>query len=120
MTRREIWFPHDVWLIIKEFMPVWKDNHKRKLNMCLQPHIPKKKYNHGLWNMQTFVGIKTLYPKTVLWEKYNLRNKLYTTTFRVPWRPSQLSETRVTYKYNVKENNWSCVFIGERERHFYR
>ena len=25
-------FPNEIWSIIKDFMPVWKEHHKRKLN----------------------------------------------------------------------------------------
>jgi len=98
MANKEIYFPEDIWIKIKDFMPTWKNNHKRKLDLSLRLYVTPNKYKKGFWGYRTFVGIKSLYPKKLLWENYSMKTKLYTLAFRVPHRHQQ--EVRVTNIYD--------------------
>ena len=103
------YFPDDVWLIIKEFMLDWQKSWHKKLQLsldCRWLNISNgDKYEKGsVWRNRESVGIKSQFPIKILWENYNLQNKLYYTYFRVP-RLGRRSEMRISYNY--AETVWS-------------
>ena len=96
------YIPEDVWTIIKEFMLDWKKSWHKKLKLsldCRWLNISNgDSYEKGeIWANRTKVGVTAQYPVKILWENYNLQNKLYYTYFRVPWR--RKSEMRTSYNY---------------------
>ena len=103
---KEIFLPEDIWNIIKDFLPTWKNNHSRKLNKTLEARYfntcmeRKTKF----WEAGRLLGIKALYPEELLTEEYKLSLKAYVTTFKLSWNDKV--EKRIANYYNVKENSW--------------
>ena len=83
---------------LRKNLDSWKNNHKRKLDLSLRLRIPPNKYKKGFWGYRTFVGIKSIYPKKLLWENYCMKTQLYTIAFRVPHRHQQ--EIRISNIYD--------------------
>lgn len=81
------YFQDDIWKIIKDYTLDWKSTWHKKLKLCLGP-----KY------------IKTLYPTELYGERYDMKTKLYYTTFKVPGKDK--IELRVSSSYDIVENNW--------------
>lgn len=102
-----MYFPDDVWRIIRDFMPVWKEHHKRKLQKCFRVTFTNgiNECMGSFWNDRYVIGIKSIYPKKLIVEDYNIKTKLYHTAFRVPWR--HLIEHRLSYGYDIVETFWS-------------
>ena len=100
-------FPNEIWSIIKDFMSVWKEHHKRKLNESFEMKFTNgvNKCQGSFWKGRYIIGIKTIYPKKLILEEYNIKTKLYHTAFRIPWR--HLLEHRFSYCYDLIENDWS-------------
>lgn len=103
----KIYFPDEIWIHIKDFMPTWKENHSRKLNESFEnKYIDIKK---GIWKSIHYVGIKAMYPLDLKWESYSLKNKLYVTSFLVPW--SSKPEIRICNFYETKKWKRRSNFI---------
>tara|TARA_Y100001970_G_C14102113_1_gene786053 strand:+ start:477 stop:815 length:339 start_codon:yes stop_codon:yes gene_type:complete len=79
----------DAWCIVKEFMLDWRKGWNKKMNLPLQ-------------------DIKRRLPRILIGERYDMKTKLYYTTFRPsymkPWIEGE--ELRVSNKYNPDENFW--------------
>jgi len=99
-------FPEDVWNIIKDFIPTWKNNHFRKLKNSLEArHVDgRKERKSKFWVSGRKVGIKSLYPEELLKEEFKLSSKAYKTTFRLPWNDKV--EKRIANFYDLKECKW--------------
>ena len=99
-------FPEEVWNIIKDFMPTWKNNHSRKLNKSLEyRHFnTRMEEKTKFWVSGRKLGIKALYPEELLTEEYKLSLKAYVTTFKLSWNDKV--EKRIANYYDLKECSW--------------
>ena len=110
------YLPKGVWAIIKEFVLDWQKSWHEKLKLsldCRWLNISNGDiYEKGeIWANRIKVGVRAQYPVKIFRENYNLKNRLYYTYFRVPWRHK--SEMRVSNSYNIEENNWTMADCEE-------
>ena len=81
----------DIWCIVKEFMLDWKIGWNKKMKL-------------------TFEDIKSRLPRTLMIERYDMKTKLYHTTFRT--HDGVHKELRVCNNYNTSENRWIDAFYS--------
>jgi len=96
----KIYFPDEIWIQIKDFMPIWKQTHKRKLENSL-----KKRDIISSKNSSGYQGIESLFPTSVVWETYSRESKLYTVKFKTIFKDKY--EIRISNFYDYEENNWN-------------
>ena len=104
-------FPEEIWKIIKDFLPTWKNNHSRKLNKSLEARYfnTRMERKSKFWMAGRQLGIKALYPKKIITEEYNLSLKVYISTFKLQW--NNKIEKRTANYYEVKENSWIDSYL---------
>jgi hypothetical protein len=107
----------DVWVIVKEFMLDWKNGWNKKMKVVLEE------------------GIKCHYPQRLVGERYDIKTKLYYTTFtsdrkmlgnRIKGQGEErgeeqgeeqgeerVLELRVSNNYSASENQWlESFYLG--------
>ena len=99
-------FPEDIWNIIKDFMPTWKNNHSRKLRNSLEARFVdvSTKRKTKFWVPGKKLGIKALYPEEIVKEEFKLSIKVYKTTFKLQW--NNKVEKRIANYYDINECMW--------------
>ena len=90
----------DVWLIVKEFMLDWRRSWHKNMNIVYED------------------GIKCRYPTRLVGERYDIKTKLYYTTFSSDYNILGRDglELRVSNTYSASENQWlesfyQCEFL---------
>jgi hypothetical protein len=78
----------DVWLIVKEFMLDWRRSWHKNMNTVWED------------------GIKCCYPTRLVGERYDIKTKLYYTTFRSDYNILGGLELRVSNTYSASANQW--------------
>lgn len=95
----------DAWVIVKEFMLDWKIGWNRKMTNILE-------------------DINKRLPRFLIGERYDMKTKLYHTTFRAPcvrpWLGGGKEELRVSNNYNVNETRWIDAFYSGKYSKLFR
>ena len=94
-----IYLADDVWGIVKEFMLDWKIGWNKKMKLTLE-------------------DIKSHLPRYLIGERYDMKTKLYHTTFRVPYCTGWKEEQRVCNHYNSSENRWMDAFYSDEYENY--
>tara|TARA_A100001011_G_C14043683_1_gene728866 strand:+ start:17 stop:331 length:315 start_codon:yes stop_codon:yes gene_type:complete len=96
----------DVWGIVKEFMLDWKIGWNKKMKLTLE-------------------DINSRLPRYLIMERYDMKTKLYHTTFSAPsvrprsWSSCGREELRVCNNYNASENRWiDAYYSGDYSNDF--